>query len=78
MKRIESNEYFDAVKSYFAGNREPARVYRFLLGTLREDYNKVSEDMLYQIVDILETTDNCMRFCAGTECILFLCSEPEK
>ena len=26
MKRIESNEYFNAVKMYFADNREPARV----------------------------------------------------
>ena len=47
MKRIESNEYFDAVKEYFTDNREPARVYRFLLGTLREDDYEVSEDMLY-------------------------------
>jgi hypothetical protein len=43
VKRIESNEYFDAVKEYFADNREPARVYRFLLGTLREkDYKIVT------------------------------------
>ncbi len=34
MERIESNEYFDAVKEYFADNREPDRVYRFLLGII--------------------------------------------
>jgi len=78
MKRIESNEYFNAVKEYFADNKEPARVYRFLLGTLREDEYKLPDDLLYQIVDTLETTDDCMRFCAGTECVLMLCSEPEK
>jgi hypothetical protein len=27
VKRIESNEYFNAVKKYFADNREPARVH---------------------------------------------------
>jgi hypothetical protein len=78
MGRIESNEYFAAVKEYFSDNREPARVYRFLLGTLREDDYKVSEDMLYHNVDTLETTEDCFRFCTGTECILMLCSEPEK
>jgi len=26
MKRIESNEYFDAVKEYFADHKVPARV----------------------------------------------------
>ena len=78
MKRIESDEYFDAVKEYFADNREPAGVYRFLLGTLREDDYEVSEDMLYHNIDTLETTEDCMRFCAGTECVLALCSEPEK
>jgi hypothetical protein len=78
VQRIQSNEYFDAVKSYFADNREPARVYRFLLGTLREDNYKLSDDLLYRNVDTLETTDGCFRFCAGTECVLVLCSEPEK
>ena len=78
MKRIESNEYFNAVKEYFADNKEPARVYRFLLGTLREDEYKLPDDLLYQIVDTLETTDDCMRFCTGTECVLMLCSEPRK
>jgi hypothetical protein len=78
VKRIESNEYFNAVKKYFDDNREPARVYRFLLGTLREEDYKLSDDLLYRSVDTLETTDDCMRFCAGTECILVLCSEPTK
>jgi hypothetical protein len=78
MKRIVSNEYFDAVKEYFADNREPARVYRFLFGTLREDNYKLADDLLYRSVDTLETTDDCIRFCTGTECILVLCSEPTK
>jgi hypothetical protein len=78
MKRIESNKYFDAVKEYFADNKEPARVYRFLLETLREDNYKLADDFLYRSVDTLETTDDCMRFCEGSECILELCSEPTK
>ena len=77
MKRIESDEYFDAVKEYFAEQQVPARVYKFLLDTLREDEYKLSDDLLYQSVDTLETTDDCMRFCAGTECVLALCSEPK-
>jgi len=56
----------------------PSRVYKFLLDTLREDEYKLADDLLYQIVDTLETTDDCMRFCTGTECVLVLCSEPEK
>jgi len=78
MKRIESNEYFDVVKEYFAEQQVPSRVYKFLLDTLREDEYKLADDLLYQIVDTLETTDDCMRFCNGTECVLMLCSEPEK
>jgi predicted transcriptional regulator len=78
MKRIESNEYFDAVSAYFADNKEPDRVYRFLLGTLREDHYKLADDLLYRSVDTLETTENCFRFCTGSECILVLCSEPRK
>jgi len=73
VKRIESNEYFEAVKEYFAEHQMPSRVYKFLLDTLREDEYKLSEDYRYQIVDTLETTEDCMRFCAGTECILVLC-----
>lgn len=76
MKRIESNEYLDAVKEYFADNKEPARVYRFLLGTLREDNYKLADDLLYRSIDTLETTEDCFRFCTGTECVLVLCSEP--
>jgi hypothetical protein len=78
VKRIVSNEYFDAVIEYFADNREPARVYRFLLGTLREEDYKISDDLLYRSVDTLETTEDCMSFCEGSECILVLCSEPTK
>ena len=78
MKRIESNEYFDAVQAYFADNKEPARVYRFLLGSLREDDYKLSEDIINQSVDILETTAGCMRFYVGAECILTLCSNPKE
>jgi hypothetical protein len=43
------------------------------LGTLREDNYKLADDLLYRSVDTLETTDDCMRFDAGTECILVLC-----
>jgi hypothetical protein len=78
MKRIESNEYFDAVKAYFAENEIPARVYKFLQDTLRENEYKLSDDLLDMSVDILEITDDCFRFCAGTECVLVLCSESRK
>jgi hypothetical protein len=75
VKKILSNEYFDAVQAYFADNKEPARVYRFLLETLREDNYKLADDLLYRSVDTLETTDGCFRFCEGSECILELCKE---
>jgi hypothetical protein len=78
VERIESNEYFNAVIKYFADNRESARVYRFLLKTLRGDEYKISDDLLYQSIDTLETTDDCMRFCVGTECVLVLCSKMVK
>jgi hypothetical protein len=78
MKRIESNEYFDAVKKYFVEQQVPSRVYKFLLNTLREDDYELSDDILYQSVDMLKTTACCMRFSAGTECVLVLCSEQEK
>jgi hypothetical protein len=78
MKRIESDEYFDAVKQYFVEHQVPSRVYKFLLDTLREDEYKLSDDLLYQSVDTLEITEDCSRFCTGIECILVLCSEPEK
>ena len=78
MERIQSDEYFDAVKAYFVDHKEPYRVYKFLLDTLREDEYKLSEDIIHQSVDMLETTAGCMRFCIGIECILVLCSQPEK
>ena len=78
MERIESNEYFNAVKEYFTDHKMPSRVYKFLLDTLREDEYKLSDDLLYQSVDTLETTEDCFRFCVGTECILVLSLEPEK
>ena len=78
MKRIESNEYFEALKEYFAEHQMPSRVYKFLLDTLRKDEYELSDDMLYQSVDTLDTTEDCMRFCSDTKCILVLCSEAEK
>jgi hypothetical protein len=78
MKRIESDEYFDAVKEYFAEHQVPARVYKFLMDTLKEDDYKLPKDLLLQSVDTLETTEDCFRFCSGIECILVLCSEPVK
>jgi hypothetical protein len=74
--RIQSNEYLCAVQSYFAKYKDPSRVYRFLLGKLRADKYKLPDEMLYQNVDMLETTSSCMRFCTGKECILVLCSNP--
>jgi hypothetical protein len=73
VQRIQSNEYFDSAKEYFADNKEPARVYRFLLGTLREGDYKLPDDLLYRSVDTLETTNDCMRFCEGSKCVLVLC-----
>ena len=72
MERIQSNEYFDAVQAYFVDHPDPARVYKFLMDTLQEGEYKLSEEMLYQPVDMLETTDDCVRFYTGTECILVL------
>jgi hypothetical protein len=77
MERIQSDEYFAAVKAYFIDHYDPARVYKFLLDTLREDEYKLSEEMFYRSVDTLETTDGCMRFYIGTECIFMLCSNPK-
>jgi hypothetical protein len=78
VKRIESKDYYDAVQEYFADHKMPSRIYAFLLNILKADKYKLSDDLLYQSVDTLETTDDCMRFCAGTECILVLSSEPRK
>ena len=78
MKKIQSNEYFDAVQVYFADHKDPAMVYAFLLNTLWTDKYKLSERMFYQRVDTLETTDDCVCFYIGTECILVLCSQSKK
>ena len=77
MKRIQSNEYFDAVKEYFADHKVPSSVYRFLPNLLREDDCKLSDGLLFQNIDTLETTDDCFRFYTGSEVILVLCSEPK-
>jgi len=77
MERIQSNEYFAAVQAYFVDHKDPARVYKFLLDTLREDEYKLSEDIINQSVDMLETTAGCMHFYVGAECILTLCSNPK-
>jgi len=77
MERIKSDKYFAAVKAYFIDHQDPARVYKFLLDKLREDEYNPSEEILYRSVDALETTDGCMRFYTGTECILMLYSNPK-
>ena len=46
MERMQSNEYFSAVQAYFVDHKDPARVYKFLLDTLREDEYKLSEDII--------------------------------
>lgn len=74
MKRIESNEYFDAVRTYFADHKEPAWVYAFLLNTLWKDNYKMSNKMFYERVSALKSTDNCFRFYTGNECVLVLSS----
>ena len=78
MKRIVSNEYYDAVQGYFIDHKEPSRVYAFLLNTLWTDKYKLSERMFYERVDTLEIEEDSMRFYTGTECILELSSQPEK
>lgn len=74
MKRIQSKEYFIAVQEYFAEQKMPSRVYKFLLDTLRENEYKLSDDLLDMSVDTLEATDDCMRFCSDTKRVLMLCS----
>ena len=76
MQKIQSTEYFDAVKAYVVDHKDPAMVYAFLLNTLWTDKYKLSEKMFYQRVDKFETTEDCVRFYTGTECILVLCSQP--
>lgn len=78
MQRIQSKEYFDAVKAYFADHKDPARVYSFLLNTLWTNKHKLSDKMYYERVDTLEITDSCVSFYTGTECTLVLCAKPEK
>jgi hypothetical protein len=78
MKRIHSDEYFGAVQEYFADHKMPSRVYAFLLAILKADNYILSDDLLDLRVDTLEATDDCMRFCSDTECVLVLCCEVEK
>jgi hypothetical protein len=78
VKRIESNDYFNAVQGYFIDHKEPARVYAFLLNTLWTDKYKLSEKMFYERVDTLEMGENSVRFYTGRECVLVLCSQSEK
>jgi len=49
VKRIQSNEYFDAVQDYFAGQQMPSRVYAFLLDILKADKYKLTDDLLDMI-----------------------------
>lgn len=77
VKRIESSKYYNAVKAYFVENKDPAKVYAFLLNRLWKDKYELSQKMYYQRVDMLEMTDNCIRFYTGTECDLVLCSNPD-
>ena len=62
MKRIQSNEYFDAVKYYFAGQQMSSRVNAFLLYILKADNYKLIDDLLDMSVDTLEVTDDYIRF----------------
>ena len=62
---------------YFAVHKMPSRVYKFLLDILKADKYKLTVDLLDMSVDTLEASDDCMRFCSDTECILVLCSEAE-
>lgn len=78
MKRIESQEYFDAVRAYFADHKEPAWVYAFLLNTLWKDNYKLPDKMFYERVNALKPAENCFCFYTGSEVILVLCSEPRK
>ena len=74
--RIE--RVFWRCKRVFCRPQSTGKGDKFLLDTLREDEFKLSSDLIYQIVDTLETTEDCFRFCSGIECILVLCSELEK
>jgi len=74
VQKIQSTKYLDAVKAYVVDHKDPAMVYAFLMNTLWKDKYKLSDKMFYQRIDMLEKTDNCMRFYIGTECILVLYS----
>jgi len=74
VQKIQSTEYFDAVKAYFVDHKDPAMVYAFLMNTLWADKYKLSDKMFYQRVDTLKKTDDCVGFYTGTECILVLYS----
>ena len=74
MQKIQSTKYLDAVKAYVVDHKDPAMVYAFLMNTLWKDKYKLSDKMFYQRIDMLEKTDNCMRFYTGAECILVLYS----
>ena len=78
MKKNRIERVYWHCKKVFCWQQKPAGVYSFLLGTLREDNFKLADDLLYRSVDTLETTEDCFRFCTGTECVLVLCSELTK
>jgi hypothetical protein len=74
VERIKSNKYFVAVRTYFVDHKDPAMVYAFLLNKLWTDKYKLPQKMFYERVNMLETTEDCVCFYTGTECILALCS----
>lgn len=78
MNRIQSNEYYDAIKTYSVYHKDPARAYGFLMDMLQTNKHVPYEKMLYQRVDMFEKTEGCMRFYSGTECILVLLSTLKK
>ncbi len=77
MERVQSNEYFGAVQSYFVDHKDPAMVYTFLLNTLWADKYKLPDKLFYQRVDMLKMTNDCLCFYTGTECVLVLCAQPQ-
>jgi hypothetical protein len=74
VEKIQSNKYYYAARKYFVDHKDPSMVYAFLLNTLWADKYKLPEKMFYERVDMLETTDACVRFYTGTECVLVLYS----
>lgn len=77
MERIQSNEYFDVVKSYFVDHKDPASIYTYLLNTLWADKYKLPDKLFYQRINMLEMTNDCFFFYTGTECVLVLCTKPQ-